>query len=271
MKMAGFQYMLAPLEDMTSNSFRTICYRYGADLTFTEMTRVESLARNNKSTWERMNFNDDTPTLIQLFGAKESYFKKFLNMFAPLKGFQGFNLNLGCPYPKIVNLGQGCAMIRRISKTRKIIEIFRDYGYKLSMKMRLGLTKQDKEMKVYLNLINAVDADFFVVHARYGNQSYEEPADFSVYEECVKTGKTIIANGDIRTIEQVKYLKGIGVKGVMIGRGAVSDPAIFNKLKGIESPPLEKIIDEYVKLTNKYKEPFKYRKNILKRIGKEIC
>ena len=135
--------------------------------------------------------------------------------------------------------------------------------------MRLGINKRDKEYKAYLNLLNNVDADFFVIHARYGMQNYEEPADFSVYEECVKTGKEIIANGDIKTREQVEYLKEVGVKGVMIGRAAVLDPSIFNKLKGIPSPTIQSIVKEYIEMNNKFNEPFKYRKNITKWVGKE--
>ena len=267
--MVSFSYMLAPLEDMASNAFRSICHKYGADLTFTEMTRIESLAKKNKSTWSRIELKDDTPTVIQLFGAKEMHFKRFLNMFEPSRGFKGFNLNLGCPDPKVIRLGQGCAMVRRISKTRKILDIFKDYKYKISIKMRLGINKRDKEYKAYLNLLNNVDADFFVIHARYGMQNYEEPADFSVYEECVKTGKEIIANGDIKTREQVEYLKEVGVKGVMIGRAAVLDPSIFNKLKGIPSPTIQSIVKEYIEMNNKFNEPFKYRKNITKWVGKE--
>ncbi|MBN2111973.1 tRNA-dihydrouridine synthase family protein [Candidatus Woesearchaeota archaeon] len=267
--MEKFTYMLAPIEDMTSNAFRAVCHKHGADLTFTELTRVESLARKNKSTWSRIELKDSTPTIIQLLGAKEFSFKKFLSMFSPSKGFKGFNLNFGCPSPQVVRIGQGCAMVRRISKAKKIVQIFRDYGYPVSIKMRLGITRIDKENKSYLNLINAVNADFFIVHARYGNQSYDEPADFSVYEECVKTGKTVIANGDITTNSQIEYLKKAGVKGAMIGRAAVLNPSIFSMLKGESSAPINSIIKEYLSLSDLYNEPFRYRKNIMKWIGKE--
>jgi tRNA-dihydrouridine synthase B len=265
--MERFRLMLAPIEDMTSNAFRSICYKYGADLTFTELIRVAGLAKEDKNTWARIKAYDETPTSIQLLGAKEVDFLKFLSKFNPSKGFKGFNLNLGCPNPRVVELGQGCALIRRITKVKKIIDIFKDHSYKASIKMRLGLNKQDKENKVYLNLIEAVDADFFIVHARYGSQSYNEPADFSIYKQCAKTGRTIIANGDITTIKQIKELREIGVKGAMIGRAAVLDPSIFNKLKGIKSPSIEEIKNEFISLTEKYDEPFRYRKNVLKRIG----
>lgn len=259
--------MLAPIEDMTSNAFRTVCHRYGADLTFTEMTRIEGLAKKNENTWSRIMLKDDTPTAIQLIGQKDVYFKNFLNIFEPEKGFKGFNLNLGCPNPDAIKLGYGCAMIKRISKVKKIAKIFRDFGYKISIKTRLGLNKEEKEKGVYLNLIDAVDADFFIVHARHGSQSYDEPADFSVYERCVKTGRNIIANGDINTKEQIEFLKGVGVKGAMIGRAAISYPAIFNKLKDENCPDIEQLKKEFIELTEKYDEPFRYRKNVLKNIG----
>ncbi|MFH1364880.1 MAG: tRNA-dihydrouridine synthase family protein [Candidatus Aenigmatarchaeota archaeon] len=259
--------MLAPLEDMTSNAFRTLCHRYGADLTFTEMAKVGALAKNNKSTWSRLECKDETPTVIQLLGSKEQHFRKFLDMFEPSKAFRGFNINLGCPSPDVIKFGQGCAMIRKISKTRKIIDIFRDYGFDVSIKMRLGMNEKEKEYKVYLKIIESADADFFVIHARHGMQTYASPADFEVYEECAKTGKVIIANGDIRTMEQVEYLKDIGINGVMIGRSAVLDPAIFNRLKDLPSPQPKKIKEEYLILSEKFQEPLKYKNNILRRIG----
>ncbi|MBU0665980.1 MAG: tRNA-dihydrouridine synthase family protein [Nanoarchaeota archaeon] len=255
------------MEDITSNAFRTLCFRYGADITFTELSRVESLSKNNKSTWSRIILKDNTPTIIQLLGAKESDFKRFLSAFKPSEGFEGFNLNLGCPSPHVVRLGQGCAMTRRIMKTKKVIEIFHNYGFKISVKLRLGLNKQDKQLKIYLNLIDAVDADFFVVHTRFGAQTYEEPADFSVYEDCVKTGKKIVANGDIKTREQVDYLKNMGIKGVMIGRAAVVNPAIFNQIRGLPVPDIETLKKEYAILAEKFNEPPKYKKNFLKHVS----
>ena len=268
--MEDFKLMLAPLEDITGNAFRTICHKHGADMTFTEMTRLSSLVRNNKSTLERIKLVDETPTVIQLFGSKEEQFKEFLKNFKPEKGFKGFNLNLGCPSPQLVRIGQGCAMIRKISKTKRIIDMIKSYGYEASIKMRLGITQRDKENKIYLNLIKEVDADYFIVHARHGMQTYSEKADFLVYEECVKTGKTIIANGDIKTKEQIEFLKKIGVKGAMIGREAVKNPAIFNQLKDVNNVSKEEIQKEFIKLSNQYNEDEKYRRNVVKHMNERL-
>jgi len=223
------QYMLAPIEDITTASFRTKCFENGVDLTFTPMARFSALARNSKASLERIKLVDDTPTMIQLIGTKEAELLKFLSKFKANKGFKGFNLNLGCPSSNYVSQGAGCAMIKRISKVKKLVSILKDYP--VSIKLRLGLNKFEKEKKVYLNLINSIDVDFFIVHARHGSESYDDKADWDVFPKCVDTGRKIVANGDIKTKKDVSLLKSYGCYGVMIGRAAIENPRIFSLLK----------------------------------------
>ncbi|MBU0756493.1 MAG: tRNA-dihydrouridine synthase family protein [Nanoarchaeota archaeon] len=262
------KFYLAPLQDITDSVFRTICHRHGADLTFTEMIKVTSLGRKNSNALSRIKSYDKTPIIIQLIGSKEESFETFLKCFSPEPGFSGFNLNIGCPDPEIINLGLGAAMIKRIKKTQSIVKIFRKHKYPISIKLRLGLNRYEKEKKAYLNIIKSVDADFFIVHARHGQESYDVPADFSVYSECVKTGKIIIANGDIRTKEQIEHMEKQGIEGVMIGRAAVENPGIFNHLKNLPCPSVKNIITEYTLLAEKYDSPLRYRKNFFKHVKK---
>ncbi len=269
MKFDKFTYMLAPMEDITNEVFRKLCHKYGADITFTELVRVESLAKKNKSTWERLKILDGTPTIVQLIGHKEMWYKKFLSMYEPKKGFLGFNINMGCPAPNLVNNGMGCAMMKRITKARKIIEIVKDRGYEASIKLRLGLNNYERQNKAYLNLINSVDADFFIVHARDGAQSYREKADWNVFPECCATGKTIIANGDIKTKQDIEKMESYGCKGAMIGREAVKNPAIFNILKGIPAPTIDEIKKEYAYMSEN-DAVFRYQKNVTKHLGKDM-
>jgi len=264
--MTKFQYMLAPMEDFTDNAFRTLCYRHGADVTFSELLRIEALADNIKNTWARIEKKDNTPVIIQLLGSSEEDLAKFLDKFEPFKGFLGFNLNLGCPDSQVVSLGYGCAMIKNFSKVKRMVDMIKNKGYSCSIKMRLGKDAKEKEKKFYLNTIKEVDADFFIVHARHGKQGYEVKPDYSIYKECCNTRKIIIANGDIDSKEKVEILKSYGVKGVMIGRSAINNPQIFNFLKGNKLTPPEEIKKEYNELALKYNSPFRYRKNIMKRI-----
>ncbi|VVC00944.1 tRNA-dihydrouridine synthase B [uncultured archaeon] len=227
----SFQLMLAPMEKTTDAKFRTLCYQNGADLTFTEIARVANLARGKKGELEAIALVDSTPTQIQLAGAKLADYEKFLSSFSPSHGFRGFNLNLGCSAPFFLQQGIGAAMVKRVTRTKEIVELIRRMGFECSVKMRLGENEYEKKRGAYLNIIQNVDASFFAVHARTAMQTLGDKADFSVYDKCVETGKKIVANGDIRSKEQIVLLKDAGLYGAMIGRAAKTNPKIFLELK----------------------------------------
>ncbi|MFT7616005.1 MAG: tRNA-dihydrouridine synthase B [Candidatus Woesearchaeota archaeon] len=265
-----FTYYSAPLELNSDNAFRTLCHNNGADVTFTEMIRVQSYLKKNKSTMDRLAIYDDTPTIVQLLAGNENQIRTFLEDFKPFPGFMGFNLNMGCPSPHIIRTGLGAAFMKRVEKTQKLIDIFREFGFPISLKIRLGLNRFEREKKTYLNLLKNTTPDFFVIHARDAKQTYAHKADFSIYEECVATGKVIVANGDITTASQIEELKKIGVKGAMIGRAAVYHPAIFNWLQNKKIPSLDELKTQYLELAILYKTKELYVENISTRIGKKI-
>lgn len=269
MKFDKFIYMLAPLERITDPAFRTLCFRHGADVTFTEMARVSALLRGNASTLPRVELKNDTPTVIQLLVSKEEELQKFLSSFEPKKGFEGFNLNMGCPSPDMIRAGLGCALVKRVTRANKLVGLIKDRGFEASIKMRLGLNEYEKQAKAYLNLIKGVDADYFIVHGRQGKETYRELCDFSVFKECAKTGKTIVANGDIKRKEDIEFLKEAGVKGAMIGRAAVKDPAVFARLKGEQVPDAQKLKEEYALLSGELGVEEKNKKIVLSMLGKE--
>lgn len=120
-----------------------------------------------------------------------------------------------------------------------------------------------------------------MVHARNGKQKYREPADFSVYNDCVATGKTIVANGDISTVKQIEYLREIGVRGVMVGRAACRDASIFQDFRSYldqtevhkPKPTPQQLREELEKLVGSSKGESEYKtlclRNISKRIGSD--
>ena len=226
-----FQLMLAPMEKVADAKFRTLCFQNGADLPFTEIARVANLARGKKGELALIQIPDSTPTQIQLAGAKLPEYEKFLSSFSPACGFRGFNLNLGCSSPAFLRQGIGAAMVKRVKRTQDIVSLITHAGFECSVKMRLGENEYEKKHGAYLNLIQNVEASFFAVHARTANQKLDDPTDDSVYALCVKTGKKIVANGNIRTKEQIASFKALGLYGAMIGRAAHVNPAIFKELK----------------------------------------
>jgi tRNA-dihydrouridine synthase B len=266
----NFVFMSAPLEDNSDNAFRTLCYRHGADVTFTEMIRVKALAAGNKSTWSRLAVYDETPTIVQLLVNNERDLEKFLDLFKPFPGFLGFNINMGCPSPDVINLGLGCAMIKRMAKSEKLVQIIRSRGYGVSLKLRLGMNQYEKERKVYLNLVGSTTADFYIVHLRHGGQKYAQSSDWTVlpeFTQFLEAGKRIIINGDIHRLDQIQTVKSFGFSGVMLGRAAVYNPSIFSILKGGESTDISLLRSEYDSLTKLYETPQRFSKNVLQRMG----
>ncbi len=259
-----FKYFLAPLEDYAGPAMRKICFDNGADLTFSEMTRVEGIVRNNKATLSKVEIKDNTPVQIQLLPSNEEQLEKYVKNFVTFDGFKGFNLNLCCPSKHIVSVGRGGAMVKRVEKTQKLVKIIQNENYPVSIKLSLGLNDFEKENKVYLQNILGTTADFYIVQTKTSAQKSGENYNYFVLGECVDTGKKIIANGEINTNKKVNQIKKIGCKGVMIGRSAILNPAIFNELKGKKTKSFELLSSEYKTLCNKYNEKEKYYTNFLK-------
>jgi tRNA-dihydrouridine synthase B len=270
--------MLASLERYSDSVFRTLSHNHGADLTFTEMTHVGSLLKRNKVSLEKIKPRDATPVQIQILSSNESKLDRFLSDFKPFDGFMGFNLNLNCPSRDVIRQGKGAAMVKRAAKTARLVSSIRDHGHPVSVKIRLGLNQYEKDNKLYLNNLGGVDPDFFVVHAKHAAQSSGEKEDYSVYPECVKAarGIPVIANGGIETPETVQSLVEMDVGGVMMGRPAMENPAIFDLMKnelGVNDPPkpVPTIIDlkrEYYDIYEVIGGSEKYRSRFLKVLGK---
>ncbi len=272
--------MLASLERYSDSVFRTLTYNHGAELTFTEMAHVESFLNRNRASLEKIEPRDATPVQIQLLTGNEGKLDRFLSDFKPFPGFRGFNLNLSCPSKDVIRQGKGAAMVKRGAKTARLVSLIRDHGHPVSVKIRLGLNRIEKDKKLYLNNLGGVDPDFFVVHAKHAAQGSCEKEDYSVYPECVEAarGIPVIANGGIETPETVQSLVEMGVAGVMMGRPALGNPAIFDYMKnglGVNDPPkpvpsADDLKREYDDILEAIGGSEKYRSRFLKVVGKTL-
>ena len=155
-------------------------YLGGADLAFSEMARVENLARKaygkSGTTWGKTDHQhiECGPTSVQLLVGNEESLREFLQAFEPrLETFAGFNLNLGCPSPQMMSLGLGAQAIKRIAKTQRHVEQLNEFIQRrcsgpewkqrsiglptVSLKMRLGANEREKKMGAHINLIKALN------------------------------------------------------------------------------------------------------------------
>ena len=271
--------MLAPMEGYSDGVLRTLCHAHGADLTFTEMAHVESLLRGNKPAQTRITVPDSTPVQIQLLTGREDRLERFVDGFTPFPGFKGFNLNLCCPSRDVIRHGKGAAMIKRATKTQRLVSIIQGHGYPASVKLRLGTNEYEKRNKLYLNSLGGVEADLFIVHAKTAAQGSGEPEDYSVFPECVEAagGVPVIANGGVDSAEKVRALMGMGVAGVMIGRATLGNPAVFDALKnelGLNEPrrmvpSIEELVREYDSLHMRLRGDEIYRESFLRVAGRK--
>ncbi|MBS3163020.1 tRNA-dihydrouridine synthase family protein [Candidatus Woesearchaeota archaeon] len=252
------EFWLAPMEGVTDCAFRTLCCKYGADLTFAPMARVDSILRNRNEAKKIFDLNNSTPTAIQLMLIKLESAKEFV------KNFESFNIkpkmidiNVGCPGPEIIKSGGGAALMKRVTRVQELVNELKKIGLPVSVKLRLGLSEYEAGKKTYLNLIKNVDADFFIVHARHAKQDSSDEPDWNVFEECVATGKRIVANGGIRTKEDLKLFEYLGMKEVMIGTAALKNPSVFRHLKGDDFEKMEKVKYDYLRLADEYDSKFK--------------
>ncbi len=264
------KFHLAPLEGISDCAFRTLCFELGADVTYTEMIRVDGILRNNKSTLSLLDFKNDTPTVLQLLISKTTSAQKFVEIFPTLNIKPvGINLNLGCPSPDVICEGSGAALIKRPTRVNDIVTILKKLNLPITVKLRLGLNQSEKDKKLYLNLITQVDANAFIVHARHAKQNSFEPADWSVLPELVRTGKKIIANGDIKNIYDLKKFEDAGIQEVMLARMAMRNPAVFQIMKGKFPTPISDMTKRYEELAKQYRSHPKYRENFLKYLGRD--
>ncbi len=271
--------MLASLERYSDSVFRTLCFNHGAELTFTEMAHVNSFLRRNKGSLEKIEPRDSTPVQIQLLSSSEAKLDRFLSGFETFDGFLGFNLNLSCPSKDVIRQGKGAAMVKRGAKTQKLINVIRNHGHPVSVKIRLGLNQREKDNKLYLNNLGGADPDFFVVHTKHAGQSSAEPEDNSVYPECVEAarGIPVIANGGIFTAEKAQSLMDMGVSGVMMGRPAMNNPAVFDLMRNRlgyntpekELPSITELREEYDTLFDSMGLDERYKTRFHKVVGKK--
>ncbi len=224
--------ILAPMAGVSDVGFRALASSFGADATVTEMLSARAMAHNPKKT-EYMTLTTDEEKIIiaQIFGHEEDYMQMAVK--SPLLSkFQVFDINMGCPAPKIVKNGEGVALMNNLPLASKIISTCKNATDKpLSVKFRKG-NKTENYLE-FGRMCEESGADYVTFHARTAGQGYSGHADYDAIATLKSKLKIpVIGNGDVVDLNSFKEMKSTGVDGVMVGRGAMGKPWIFAELKG---------------------------------------
>ena len=259
---------LAPMAGDTDLAFRTICRRLGAGYTVSEMVSAQALCYQDKKTLPLLELGEgEHPAAIQLFGCKEDAMERGAAKAVEVSGADIIDINMGCPMPKIYNNGEGSGLARDPEQAAKVAAaVVRGAGGKpVTAKIRLGW---DRGHLNYLELAKRLEGagiSAIAIHGRTTVQKYSGHANWTPIRE-VKEALSIpvIGNGDVFSPKDaVELVKRTGCDMVMIGRGALGNPWLFQQcaaaLRGEpipERPPLAQRIDiavEQVQLTAQQK------------------
>jgi len=256
-------FVLAPMADVTDIAFRQIIAKYGKpDVFWTEFVSCDGLLSNGKEhLLHDLKYGEqERPIVAQIFGGKPGNFYECTKLITEL-GFDGIDINMGCPDRSIEKQGAGAALMKDPKRAREIIrEVKRGAGdIPVSIKTRMGYNKN--ELDSWLPEILAEKPAVVTMHARTRKEMSKVEAHWEEVAHAVKIrdemgSKTlIIGNGDIKDLNEAeKKAKETGADGVMIGRGIFGNPWLFNKEINREDVSLEerlKVMVEHTKLFEK--------------------
>lgn len=230
--------MLAPMEDVTDESFRLICREQGADLTYTEFVSADALIRNITSTTRKLKINEaERPCAIQIYGRDVDTMVEAAKM-AEKANPDLIDLNFGCPVKKVARKGAGAGMLRDIPLLLKITEsVVKSVKCPVTVKTRLGWDHENKIIVDLAERLQDCGISALTVHGRTRSQMYTGEADWDMIGKVKSNPKLkipVIGNGDITSGDKAKEaFEKYGVDGVMIGRGAIGAPWIFREVKSI--------------------------------------
>lgn len=257
-----YPLFLAPMEDVTDMSFRTLCKSFGADMVYSEFISADALIRDVESTKRKLTINDiERPVAIQLYGRDIEPIRDAA-IIAEEANPDIIDLNFGCPVKKVAGKGGGAGLLKDIPKMLEIIKAVVNAVKKpVTVKTRLGWDNESKIITTLAEQIQDCGAEALAIHGRTRAQMYTGEADWTLIGEVKKNPRIkipIIGNGDVTTPERAKQcFDEYGVDAVMIGRGSFGRPWIFEDIKHYlktDEKLEQREIGYYIDILKKYVE-----------------
>lgn len=228
--------LLAPMEDVTDQSFRLICKEFGADMVYTEFISSDALIRDAVKSMAKLRIAPaERPVGVQIYGNQIDAMVEAARI-AEAAGPEVVDINFGCPVRKIAGRGAGSGMMRdvplMVEMTRRIVEAVK---LPVTVKTRLGWDEESKNIEEIALRLQDVGITALTIHGRTRSQMYKGQADWTLIGK-VKNNPLIhipiIGNGDITSgAKAAQMFDQYGVDAVMIGRATYGRPWIFKEVK----------------------------------------
>ncbi len=229
--------MLAPMQGLTNRALRSVyAETVKPDVLFTEFVRVRPKAKvmvAQSDFTEALATSPGIPLIVQVIGSADEGVVAATRELVE-RGVEHINVNMGCPWGRMTSVLSGGGMFRSPKTVEPMLRELRTIvPGSLSVKTRTGLD-DERELFEILPAFESAGIDFLAVHSRTVSQKYKGSANHAITQEIVeRTSLPVIANGDIRNAAQAsKVLSQTGASGLMLGRGAIADPRLFDRIRG---------------------------------------
>jgi nifR3 family TIM-barrel protein len=237
-------FILAPMAGITNSPFRRLMKRMKSAIVVSELVSANGIEYSGGKTLDLLKYHEEERVVgLQIFGEDEENLNKACQYVERL-GADFIDLNLGCPVPKVVKKGAGSAMCRNPAQLGKVLEgMVNSTRLPVTIKIRTGWDANSRNAIECVRVAAEAGVRWVAIHGRTRAQGYSGLADWDFIGDVkAKSPLPIIGNGDIVTAEQaVDRVKTYGVDAVMIGRGALRNPFIFEQAVALsrgEAPPV---------------------------------
>lgn len=229
---------LAPMEDVTDASFRLLAREFGASIVVTEFVNADAIIRSIPSTLRKMVVADEErPVAIQLYGRDATTMAEAAKVAEEARP-ELIDLNFGCPVKKVAGKGAGAGMLRDIPLMLEIIRsVVNAVELPVTVKTRLGWDSDHIIIEELAEQIQEAGAQALTIHGRTRSQMYKGEADWEPIARVKQNPNItipIIGNGDVTSGEiALERFETTGVDAVMVGRGAIGQPWIFEEMRAV--------------------------------------